>query len=541
MEKLKNYRRDLSRRVIGIVLAAAALYYILWLPGVLNRGVWWLAYPFFMAHSFFVILVYVTVFNNWSRSQIRMSRCTTNMMPYVAVLVPTYNEPVTMVRKTLESVLTQRWPLEKLVIVVGDDGYRREIRHMVEGLQGRYLPACIHYLQPPAKYTSFRKGNAKDGNLNAMLDFVVEAYPDIQFIESRDADDLVSDLHFLQCTVGYLLCHPRTAYVQTIKDALVSRGDPFGNRLTYFYQGMMLSRDAANAAFPCGSGLVWRREHLVAIGGFSTWNVVEDLYSGYVALQRGFRGAYLPIVGALAQVAPEDLPNIYKQFGTWALDTFRLCLWKCPLTIKGLTVRQRLQFMELGLFYLSSIPLLILMLVPIISLTCQVKPFIVDPLNYGLHFWPYALLVEAFALVLGSDVALKETWRAKQMQVCLMFVYIKAFLLALYYGPLKKPQYIVTRKVRRAQLYWREILPHLALFGLLLIAVTYHIVLCSVQHFKRLDPGSLYWAALYIILLTASIRRSWYGVDLKKHFSSVLQKRKPEYRTLGKQWKQSTY
>jgi cellulose synthase (UDP-forming) len=120
------------------------------------------------------------------------------------------------------------------------------------------------------------------------------------------------------------MSNPTTAYVQTIKDAKVSPGDPFGNRQTFFYKGLMFSKHASNAVFPCGSGLVWRKEQLGKIGGFPTWNLVEDLYSGYVAMQHGFKNSYLPIVGAIGQVAPEDIPNVYKQLGTWALDTFRV-------------------------------------------------------------------------------------------------------------------------------------------------------------------------------------------------------------------------
>ncbi len=53
---------------------------------------------------------------------------------------------------------------------------------------------------------------------------------------------------------------------------------------------------------------------------------------------------YLPIVGAVGQHAPEDLPNVYKQRGTWALDTVRLMLWG---DLRGLTLRQRAHFAEM--------------------------------------------------------------------------------------------------------------------------------------------------------------------------------------------------
>jgi cellulose synthase (UDP-forming) len=75
--------------------------------------------------------------------------------------------------------------------------------------------------------------------------------------------------------------------VQTIKQAQVSAGDPFNNWEPMFYRGQMLARNAANAVFPCGSGLVWRRSALREIGEFPTWNLVEDVQSGLEALRLG--------------------------------------------------------------------------------------------------------------------------------------------------------------------------------------------------------------------------------------------------------------
>jgi cellulose synthase (UDP-forming) len=519
MEWQKSRRTAiLLRKSIGVLLVLSALWYTCWLPGILNKHIWWLSIPFFLSHCFVAFLVCITAFNNWHRSSPHFYPCPDDIIPTVAVLVPTYNEPPDMVRKTLVSILMQRWPEEKLVLVVGDDGHRTAIKHLVKELQLLYTPRGLHYLQPPRKGTPERRGSAKDGNLNAMLMFLAKCYPTVSFVETRDADDLVGDSSFLQYTIGYLLRHPQTAYVQTIKDASVSPGDPFGNRQAFFYRGMMLSRDAANAVFPCGSGLVWRKSYLEAIGGFPTWNVVEDLYSGYIALQRGFQGSYLPLIGAVAQVAPEDLSNVYKQRGTWALDTFRLCLWKSPLIVKGLTLRQRFQFLEIGLFYLLSLPLLVLILTAPICLICETEPFVTDPLTYALHFWPYLILVEAFAFVLGNEIAPREVWRAKQMLMCLLFVNLKAFLLALYYGPDRKPCYKVTRKVRQERLYLKEMMLHIILFLLLFFSVFYHIVSYERGLLRNLDLGAIGWTLFSLLLLSGVIRRGWYGVDLKTLF-----------------------
>ena len=161
---------------------------------------------------------------------------------------------------------------------------------------------------------------------------------------------------FLRQVVGQLEANERLAFVQTIKEAQVSAGDPFNNREGIFYRGQMLARNASNAVFPCGSGVVWRRTALRDIGDFPTWNLVEDIQSGVEALRRGWQSMYLPIVGAVGQHSPEDLPNVYKQRGTWAIDTVRLIIWR---GLRGMNLRQKAQFLELLLFYLSSFTVLV--------------------------------------------------------------------------------------------------------------------------------------------------------------------------------------
>ncbi len=504
---------DLVRKGTGLTLVAASLVYTGWIAADLTTGDLWVSLPFLLANTFLILLLFLTVYNNWHRLPLAVTPPPPYARPRVAVLVPTYNEPPDMVRRTLESVLAQDWPHDRLVVVVGDDGHRAEVRAMVEEVQRRFPAALLHYHRPPRKHTPERQGDAKDGNLNAMLGFVARAYPAIAFVETRDADDLVGDPGFLRHTVGHLVHHPQIAYVQTVKDSLVSAGDPFGNRRRFFYRGIMLSRAAAGAAFPCGSGLVWRRASLEAIGGFPTWNLVEDLYSGYLALQRGLHGAYLPIDGAVGQVAPEDLPNVYKQLGTWAMDTLRIFFWRSPLRTRGLSRRQRLQFLEVGLFYLSSIPTLALILTPACCLLFDVRMFREHVVAHVAYSVGYVLLLAAYMFVLGNGTSWREVLRAKQMWVGLMFVYMGAGVRALWYGPHRKPAYRVTRKVQRAGLYLKEVAPHLALLALLAAALVRHLLLVASGHASAgFDLGSVFWVVDYGVLLLAFIRRSWFGL-----------------------------
>jgi cellulose synthase (UDP-forming) len=171
--------------------------------------------------------------------------------------------------------------------------------------------------------------------------------------------------------------------------------------------------------------------------------LVEDLHSGVEALRRGWRGLYLPIVGALGQIAPEDIPNVVKQRGTWAIDTLRLSFWG---TKRGLTLRQNLAFAELGFFYLLSFSVLIFAITPLFSLLFDLYPLVTTHGAYALRFWPYAFAVELLLVSLAEGLAYEDLWRARQTWLGMSPVYVWAALIAFFYGPKRKPAYRVTRK-----------------------------------------------------------------------------------------------
>jgi cellulose synthase (UDP-forming) len=416
-----------------------------------------------------------------------------------------------MVYETARSVLSQDYPMKKIRLVISDDAHRAAIRFLVLRLRREIPGAQVFYHDPYRRGDPRRRGEAKAGNLNSVLDFLERYAPGAEYVETRDADDLVGDPSFLRQAVGQLMVEPRGAYVQTIKDATVGTGDPFGNQEPLFYRRALADRYAANAVFPCGSGLVWRREALDEIGGFSAWNLVEDLQSGLEALRRGWRGIYLPIVGAVGQTAPEDVPNAVKQRGTWALDTMRLSFWGDK---RGLSLRQQLQFSELGLFYLLSLAVLVFVVTPVFALAFGVYPLVATHAEYALHFWPYAAALELLLASLGHGLPFESTWRARQTWLGMAPVYAWATVLALVYGPKRKPAYRVTRKVHQFGVYWRETLPQIVLCLALVLASAYHLATYSLL--ATADLGSLFWAAFFVLGLSRTIRNGWYGVYDKK-------------------------
>jgi cellulose synthase (UDP-forming) len=262
--------------------------------------------------------------------------------------------------------------------------------------------------------------------------------------------------------------------------------------------------------FPCGSGLLWRRMALEEIGRFPTWNVVEDLHSGIEALRRGWHGAYLPIRGAIGQHAPEDLANAYKQRGTWALDTMRLLVWG---DMSGLSLRQRLQFAELGLFYLQSFATLVFIGCSIIGFATGAYPLLTNSSGYAVHFWGFALAVELYFVALAGGIPYERVWRARQLWMALAPVYAKACVLAVVGGPVRKPEYRVTRKHDEPRWYWRQALPQMAMLALLVGSMGKAVAGGSLLY--DADLGSLYWGFLFALVLACFVPKSWHGVRLR--------------------------
>lgn len=495
-------------RAAAILLVLATAWYLPWVFANLNWGAPWLSIPFALAGLTTATMTFITTINHWHYRNPEKRLVPAGREPEVAVIIPTYGEPPRMVYETAKSVLEQDYPTEKIRLAVSDDSHRERIRAVVERLKREHPNAFVGYHEPPRRGDPQRRGQAKAGNLNSALELVNTYAPQVTFVETRDADDKVGDSSFLRQAIGQLLADPRVAFVQTAKEATVSPGDPFGNLEPLFYQKAMLARNAANAVFPCGSGLVWRREALNEIGGFPTWNLVEDLQSGVEALRRGWRGIYLPIVGAVGQTAPEDIPNTVKQRGTWAIDTMRLTFWGNK---RGLSLRQHVQFAELGFFYLLSFAVLVFAVTPVFALGFEVYPLVTTQTAYALHFWPYAAAVELLLVSLADGMPYETLWRARQTWLGMAPVYARATFIALIYGPKRKPAYRVTRKEHAYGWYWKGILPQFLLFLALVAASLYHVATHSLL--QTADLGSLFWAGFFILGLSQVVRNSWHGVE----------------------------
>jgi len=295
--------------------------------------------------------------------------------PTVDVFIPTYNEPLSVVRTTVLAATVLDWPAEKLRIHLLDDGRRDEFRAFCEEVG-------VHYV------TRTNNNHAKAGNINAAL-----KKTDAEFVAVFDCDHMPTR-SFLQMSVGGFLKDPKLAVVQT--PHYFFSPDPFERNLgtfgkvpnegELFYGLLQDGNDQWNATFFCGSCTVIRRAPLEAIGGVAVETVTEDAHTAIRLHKAGWRSAYIPIPQA-AGLATESLSAHVGQRIRWARGMAQIMRVDNPLFAKGLSLAQRLCYTNAMLHFFYGLPRIIFLTAPLAFLF------------FGAHvIHASALMILAYAL-----------------------------------------------------------------------------------------------------------------------------------------------
>lgn len=487
--------KNTKYRVAGASFIFFTALYLFWLANHLNPDAKIVSIPFFLAQLFTFLLLTLSIRNHW-RIKYRVDRPKlTDNPPPVAIVITTFKEPIEIIKATLNSVLKLDYSAEKIIVIGNDDKNPNQIRKLSNLVLE--LGAGKVFLLNTIPHT-----DAKAGNLNQVVTFLRNKFPNIDLLLTQDADELVlPDL--LNATVGYFT-NPNVACVQTVKSAKVSRSDPFGNQDYMWYGRTAPSREADNAMFACGSGVIWRISSLESVGGFSTWNLVEDLTTSYNLLSRGWEIRYHYEV--LSQgLAPEDLPNFIKQKVTWATDSLRIFFWDNPVFKQGLTFKQKLHFLETPLFYLNSFAVVTLILVTTFSLFTAKWPTTAGALTHLLYLLPSFISLEAYFLLSNGLIPSR---RIRQFWIGLSPNFIIAALKVIFWGPNTKPNYKVTRKVNIYSNYVGLVFPQIIILALISLSLIKLIV--STPLYSGLDWAEVFWGLYQASFFIQIIRVSWW-------------------------------
>ncbi len=295
--------------------------------------------------------------------------------PTVDVFIPTYNEPLSVVKQTVFTALALDWPVEKVKIYVLDDGRRDEFREFCEDVGVGYI-------------TRDNNRHAKAGNINAALQVT-----DGEFVAIFDCDH-VPTRSFLQISMGWFMRDDKLAMLQT--PHYFFSPDPFEKNLEtfraipnegeLFYGLIQDGNDLWNATFFCGSCAVIRRKPLLEVGGIAVETVTEDAHTALKLNRLGYNTAYLAVPQA-AGLATESLSGHIGQRIRWARGMAQISRVDNPLLGPGLKLGQRLCYLNAMLHFFYGLPRLIFLTAPLAFLL------------FGAHvFTAGALMISAFAL-----------------------------------------------------------------------------------------------------------------------------------------------
>ncbi|MBK5003045.1 UDP-forming cellulose synthase catalytic subunit [Pseudomonas sp. S31] len=303
-----------------------------------------------------------------------------SLWPSVDVFIPTYNEPLEIIRRTALAALAIDWPRDRFNVYVLDDGRRDEFRQFCES-------AGVGYI------TRGDNAHAKAGNLNHAL-----RHTDGEYIAMFDADH-VPTRSFLQVCMGWFLKDPKLALLQT--PHYFFSPDPFEKNLEtfrsvpnegeLFYGLIQDGNDLWNATFFCGSCAVIRRKPLEEIGGIAVETVTEDAHTALKLNRRGYNTAYLPLPQA-AGLATESLSGHIGQRIRWARGMAQIFRTDNPLLGKGLNLGQRLCYLNAMLHFFYGLPRLVFLTAPLAYLMFEAQVFQAPALLIMAYALPHILI-----------------------------------------------------------------------------------------------------------------------------------------------------
>jgi cellulose synthase (UDP-forming) len=422
-------------------------------------------------------------------------------LPSVDVFIPTFNESPELVEITVTAASQMTYPREKLKVYLLDDGGTRERMESLDPAVSRKAKMRSKKLKALAAelgavyQTRESNRNAKAGNLNAAL-FHCECRPDNEVLGHMNCvstDDLavkcgqlvlvldcdhVPTRDFLQNTVGFFLKDPKLFLVQTphhfINPGPVEKNlDIFGRGPSdneMFYGVIQRGLDFWNSSFFCGSAALLRRDHLIAVGGFSSQTITEDVETSLSLHARGLNSIYLyrPMVIGLS---PDTYDNFIIQHSRWAQGMTQILRMKNPLLQKGLTIAQRIGYFNSCFFWFFGLARIVFFLSPMFFLFFGLRIYnasLLQVVAYGLPHLVASYFVANMLYGRYRHPFFSEIYETVQS------IYLAPAVLSAFFKP-RSPVFRVTPKAVSLK---KDFLSHLALpfYWMVLLCVCAQVV-----------------------------------------------------------------
>jgi len=371
--------------------------------------------------------------------------------PTVDVFIATYNENLKILKKTIFGCKNLNYPPDQIQIYMCDDGSRQEVKDLCSEFG-------VHYIS--------RENNihAKAGNLNNAL-----AHSKGDFILLLDAD-MVPKSTFLDKTIGYFV-DEKVGFVQTPQ--IFYNPDPFQfnlhmnenipNEQDFFMVDIQAGRANYNAVLHVGTNAVFRRKAIEDIGGIPTGTITEDMATGMLIQAKGYTSLFVKEV-LCTGLSVESFGGLVKQRERWCRGNIQVTKKWNPATLKGLSLAQRIIYVDGFIYWFFGVQKMIYILCPIIYLVFGVVILKANVYDLIL-FWFPSFLASTLTFRALTNRSRSMTW--SHIYEVAMAPYLS--LAALYEVIFAKPiRFIVTAKgtnTEKASFSWLLAFPHLFLFA----------------------------------------------------------------------------
>lgn len=416
--------------------------------------------------------------------------------PAVDVYIPTYNESLDIVRKTILACVAMDWPADRLRVHLLDDGGREEFCRFAEAVGVNYISRADN-------------AHAKAGNLNNAM-----RQTSADYIAVFDSDHIPTRA-FLQLTMGWMLRDERLALVQTPHHFYSP--DPFQRNLTagtrvppegnMFYGLVQDGNDFWDASFFCGSCAILRRKALQEINGFAVETVTEDAHTMLKLHRKGWQSAYLKLPLA-AGLSTERLALHIGQRARWARGMIQILRTDNPAFGSGLTLAQRICYLQAGGHFMFAIPRVIFLLSPLAYLLLGQNIIAASPLAITAYALPH------IALSVAVNSRMQKNWRHSfwsEIYETVLAMFLVRVTIETIINP-KRGKFNVTEKgglLEKGYFDFKAVYPNMILALLLVIGIVRGIVSLATSSsdlltFQALLLNSI-WATFSLLTVMAAL------------------------------------
>ncbi|NQV47663.1 MAG: glycosyltransferase [Rhodospirillaceae bacterium] len=309
-------------------------------------------------------------------AQQRLEKLPPEQWPSVDIFIPTYNEPLEVLERSILGSLAQDYP--NFTVWVLDDGKRDWLGAFCSEHGVKYLTRQEHL-------------HAKAGNLNNGF-----SHSSGEFVAVFDAD-FVPYKWFLRRVIG-MFDNPGLGIIQTPqhffnRDPVQQNlwiADMWPDEQRLFFDKLAPAMDAWDAMFCCGSCATYRRKAVNAIGGIPTASITEDILTTLEMLRKGYATRYLNERLSVG-LAAESLEAFYVQRQRWCQGGIQALFLKAGPLGPGLDFTRRVLLFPI--YWVFHIPArMIVLIIPALYFWFGLEP-LENANAQEILFWQFPVLV----------------------------------------------------------------------------------------------------------------------------------------------------